>query len=85
MSGLVRRMESTEILVRKYDDLIHEANQLQEEMLILHERLDDNTLKYMDQCRSLLEVHENRMRQEIARGVANKARNKYAFDFRRVT
>ena len=71
---LLRRIDSAEALVRRYEDLIHEANQWHEQALNLHERLDNSTLNYMDQCRNLLAVHENRMRQEITNGVANRTR-----------
>ncbi|MGV8139313.1 MAG: methyl-accepting chemotaxis protein [Mangrovibacterium sp.] len=71
---LLRRMDTEETMIRRYEDIIHETNQSHEQMSAHLDRLGKSTLNYMDQCRNLLSVNENRMKQEITKGIANRTR-----------
>jgi len=73
-STLLSRIEGAETLLARYRELIDEVRQLRENEMEIREQLERSGSAYMEQCRNFLSLNENRLRQEIVRGVAANTR-----------
>lgn len=75
LADLEKRLDVSENLVSDYGNLIRKAREIDEDAVEILKRIENNRTQYMDNCKKAIDMRENLLRQEIARGAVNKSRS----------
>jgi methyl-accepting chemotaxis protein len=77
--GLAERVSLSQGVVSQYQDMTQGAYEANKNVTMIRTTLENSKTMYMERCRNFLEIQENLLRQEIARGTASKSRSTILF------